>query len=1261
MRKFESNPHQMSRIFNMILIAVFFCAAPCADANKCSGVTCGYGGQCVTGKDKSGKDKYTCIKCRYGYQGGDNKQCTVNLAPRKVNPKLKPLDQGLRIKKPRGGDFLKKIYKQVPSDLKKCVAKSCDMCEKKDQKACVLCDDKTFLSEKQCVAKCPAKTYATNKPKSGRICAPCSSADERYCSVVCDGYRWEKTECIEGCKLPARFGKDYLAGTCQPGKLLAKGGSCELKCASHAFKAGSAAIQYKCSAAGSMLTPSSRCETSWTVYSKREGNDLGLLYTSLVLDWTSMTCDSANGFKKLKKGVDSYGHVGKALAGLNMPRGDFTPSCRKGTNFRQFPKFTLTSKKDYTLLDGALAIKQPVFYFDNVGPRKKWQITMRGTGSFKIQDGTTITSTVVGTYRPKAQIWTITWLATKKWSTPFKVSWLEINEAAAVAQVSAANVTSLGMSGNCVASLEKKEFSQRCTMDLLAKKWLLKLNFNAEMSAMQHIVAKFSKFGVADLGLMTSLDAHGVITMYVADTPQSVGYDQIAEGVTVIARTKFVQEDPLMKLAAGLRIRHTSFTTRFTVGHFAKTPAKPTLTFKSFSNHTIVKYWAVSNFGFSVDLQAAKFVFQITGKLMAAFGPGTLVMKLTGSVTKDAVPTKLMAVADRWRDCYGHVGLDLVDVKTTCDVTQIHLPVFSMVAKLPIGDAVVPMSGTVVAAMRSKIYLTGTIAKLSIKQMRAFMSRVLKTKAISDASDAIVFPDNQVTVSSRSGHVIIDGKETYVYRGLYIKTKSQLGGLPTNAAISYNSKNAKRAAMYVSFPNPVALNALILKEGATKMRDAVADLFALNLKDSAHKDLISGLQILDFKNLVPIAEEVALAPWSIAHNTSMVSLEVEWQGRELLYNLPALFTTQQSSKLITELLSMLKFGCRTNNDCTGKAVCSHAVIEGDFHPLYSTWQCVATCRKGIEFNHKDAGCFQAVHEGDKCWGDAVCTTGYCPKGKCVVRKNNGDQCNPDVPEACDSKYCCTMCGTTCEEYPLKSGFNCTKDADCKSGWCREKQEPSIKSCSQLLKKGDKCEVNSNCKSKYCSKPQKNKCTTQSQEGGKCFFADECVSGLSCCFECAFTCQKYPRKNGLGCLANADCTSKFCHAGKCVSEIPDGGKCTSDKLCGSGYCSKVQGNTCVRKAADGGKCGLDDDCKSDYCAKDQGKVCFTLIANGNKCASDVQCESGFCNNLDAKGKEVKDKATWKCAAKLESKKECKSDRMCKSGKCSVCSWWVCSCS
>ena len=27
----------------------------------------------------------------------------------------------------------------------------------------------------------------------------CSSADERYCSVTCDGYRWEKDECIGEC------------------------------------------------------------------------------------------------------------------------------------------------------------------------------------------------------------------------------------------------------------------------------------------------------------------------------------------------------------------------------------------------------------------------------------------------------------------------------------------------------------------------------------------------------------------------------------------------------------------------------------------------------------------------------------------------------------------------------------------------------------------------------------------------------------------------------------------------------------------------------------------------------------------------------------------------------------------------------------------------------------------------------------------------------------------------------------------------------
>ena len=400
----------------------------------------------------------------------------------------------------------------------------------------------------------------------------------------------------DGCVLPTSLAKEYLPGTCKLGKVLDRGSSCEFKCATHATKAGSADLKYTCSTAGVMRVPKSTCETSWSVYSKREGNGLGSLYTSLVLDWAPTACDTANGFSKLKKGVDSFGHVFNALAALKLPRKDFTPSCRKDTNFRRFPKFSLASKKDYTLLDGALTIKQPVFYFDNVGPRRKWQISMRSAGSFKIQDGTTVTATLVGTYRSKVQTWTLTWVADKKLSKPFKVSWLEVSEAAAVAQVTAANVTSLGMTGTCVASLTK-QFSQRCTLDLLAKKWLFKLNLAAEMSTLQNIVAKFSKFAITDLGLMASLDAHGVMTMYVTDTPQRAGSDEIAEGVTVVARTKFVQETALLDLAAGLRVRHTSFTTRFTVGQFAKSPAKPTLTFSSFSNHTINKYWTVSKFG----------------------------------------------------------------------------------------------------------------------------------------------------------------------------------------------------------------------------------------------------------------------------------------------------------------------------------------------------------------------------------------------------------------------------------------------------------------------------------------------------------------------------------------------------------------------------------------------------------------------------------------------------------------------------------------
>jgi len=313
----------------------------------------------------------------------------------------------------------------------------------------------------------------------------------------------------------------------------------------------------------------------------------------------------------------------------------------------------------------------------------------------------------------------------------------EITEAAAVAQVSAANVTSVGMTGTCVASLPKK-FSVRCTMDLLAKNWLLQLFFHPEtsyfhgkVSTLQHIVAKWSKFAIADLSPMGYLDEHGVITMYLTDTPQYVGHDQIEEGVTVMAKTKFVQEEPLMSLAAGLHIEHTSFTTRFTVGHFAKSPAKPTLTFNSLSNHTVVKHWDVSKFGFVVDLQAATFALKMTGQLIAEFGKGKqLAMDITGTISKNAVPTKVVAVANRWRNFYGHVGLDLVNVVTTCDVKNIHKPVLSMTAKLPLGGAVVSMSGTIVAAKTGKIYLTGSVAKLSVKQLRAWMGGVSNAKNV---------------------------------------------------------------------------------------------------------------------------------------------------------------------------------------------------------------------------------------------------------------------------------------------------------------------------------------------------------------------------------------------------------------------------------------------------------------------------------------------------------------------------------------------------
>ena len=1248
----------MLNISGVIFLVVILCAAPYTEANnKCSGITCGYGGTCV-----AGKDKYTCTECRKGYIGGDNKQCTLNLEVKKVDSKLKPVDQGFHIKKPRGGIFAESpsnLFKQIPSDLKKCTVKNCDMCEIKDQSACILCDDTTFLNGKLCVAKCPVSTYATNAPLSGRICAPCAKASLRDCKMQCTTHRWEDNKCIESCVVPSKFGTEYKTGTCQLGKLLAKSASCELKCADHAFKTGSGNLKYTCGGEGIMTPPTSKCQTSWGVYAEREGNQMGELYTSLLLDWAAKSCDETNGFKKLKNGVDGYAAVPEALENLKMPRADFTVSCRQDTNFRRFPKFTLTSKKEYTLLDGTLVIKQPVFYFDNVA-RKVWQISVRGTGSFKSQDGTAHSCKLMGTYDTSKQAWTLTWLKDKKWSTPFKISFLEITDAAAVAQVSAANVTSLRMSGTCVASLPTQH-SQRCVLNLLEKKWLFALNFDPKMSTLQEIVAKYSKFKVDELGLMASLEAHGMMTMYVTDTPQRVGKESFDEGVTVVMSTKFVQGTALMDFGSTLKVQYTAFTTRFTTGMFAKSPAKPALTFRSSSAHQFVKKWKIANFGFIADLEADKFVLKAIGHFRVLFSPNYVALDIGATISKDSIPKKVVASTDRWRSFYGHIGLDLVDVVATCDLTDPTLPVISMVAKLPLGDARVEVKGVANSVLPNKIVLKGAIAKLTLKQLRGYMGDVFNNTqdVVSDASDTIEFTDNKVTLSPLSGHVLLDGQKVYVHRGLRVITKTQLAGSPTSAVISYMSKKPENIGMYVLFPNPtpVALNEIIVNTGL-KLRDAVASKFALNLKDSAYRDLIDGLQIKDLKTLSPIPEILTLTPWNIAQNTSMVKFDVEWLGKELTYHLPAPFSMQHGSTFVVDLLSMLKFGCRTSNDCSGSAVCSHAVVGGDYHPLYSTWQCVAKCKQGIEYNLKDAGCFTASQPGETCWGDIACTTEYCPAGTCVERKNIDDPCRPTAPEECDSKYCCTLCGTTCQEYPLKSGFNCTKNDDCKSGWCRE--TPGLKSCSDLLKKGDACEKNSNCQSNYCSEPQKNKCAVQSKEGGPCFFADECVSGFSCCFECGFTCQVYPRKNGVNCVEDKDCTSKFCHSDTCVSEIPDGGKCSSDKLCSSGYCSEVQGNICVRKGDDGAKCGLDDDCKSAYCAADQGKVCFTPIANGKSCAGDSQCESGFCNNFE-KGAVVEDKSKWKCAAKLAAKTECDDDRMCKSGKCDVCSWWVCSCS
>jgi hypothetical protein len=127
--------------------------------------------------------------------------------------------------------------------------------------------------------------------------------------------------------------------------------------------------------------------------------------------------------------------------------------------------------------------------------------------------------------------------------------------------------------------------------------------------------------------------------------------------------------------------------------------------------------------------------------------------------------------------------------------------------------------------------------------------------------------------------------------------------------------------------------------------------------------------------------------------------------------------------------------------------------------------------------------------------------------------------------------------------------------ECASDWCSSEEGvvDAQAVCLALVEDGDMCDESKHCLSGYCSTLQSNTCVTQQPEGGACYFTDECISGasLSCCWECGFTCEVYPRAVDQPCFSNSDCNSNFCLDYVCTVLVANGQSCTSNSVCSSG--------------------------------------------------------------------------------------------------------------
>ena len=247
------------------------------------------------------------------------------------------------------------------------------------------------------------------------------------------------------------------------------------------------------------------------------------------------------------------------------------------------------------------------------------------------------------------------------------------------------------------------------------------------------------------------------------------------------------------------------------------------------------------------------------------------------------------------------------------------------------------------------------------------------------------------------------------------------------------------------------------------------------------------------------------------------------------------------------------------------------------------------CQGDPKYGHKGYGFCKSIN-------GLLQTTQGC-LGTCIPLKKAGERCDSftaseiwkqlhpwlEADNLCESQDC--LCGTcTDDSHKLAIGEGCSKNADCKSGYCLSENwhgttAGCLGKCAGQVDAGGDCsasaagiwglpweDAGAMCSSGTCICDTCTGYDRKASEGSPCASDDDCFSGGHC--------EKGHRVRAA--LLNLGC------GGVCRRKAPEGSSCHNDASCISGECTCGTCGDSNGRVGSGNWCRKNRHCKSDQC-------------------------------------------------------------------------------